>query len=330
MHEANGCLLQEPMDEPGGEFGRRRPRGFGQALDTTTSHSKLAIPPSVLPPPNEALIHWRESQRRLSMSWRAVEAQSSHAKLFSTGKSYNYGVVIPMDIAALRELLTEPRWTPPESASDYAERKERFLELQRAHGRSPSAHEPFPHLVYYQLRGLLAVMLFVVIMAGPALWISVVGDGAEPDAHGSHDSGGHGEGHDSGHGHGDHASIKYTDSQVVVVAIAGIIVITLGLKIVLEYVEETVPREMKGVLDQVYEEFFVLGFLGVSTYFGIQMQVFHSLSMVLYDDENHLVHLFEKVHYDLFFVMIIFMSFAMWLMASAFYAHQRWRSYERF
>ena len=118
--------------------------------------------------------------------------------------------------------------------------------------------------------------------------------------------------------------------QAVATIIAAIIAFTLCLKWTLKYIEEAIPREMRGVLDQIYEEFSVLGFLGVATYFALQFSVLHSLSSVIYGDREHLVHLFEKVHYDLFFVLLIFMGNALWLMICAFYAHRRWQSYERF
>ena len=44
-----------------------------------------------------------------------------------------------------------------------------------------------------------------------------------------------------------------------------------------------------------HEEFSVLGFLGVATYFAVQLQVLHSLSEIVYGERSHLVHLFEKV-----------------------------------
>ena len=52
--------------------------------------------------------------------------------------------------------------------------------------------------------------------------------------------------------------LEYLDTQATLAIITGIIAFTLFLKKCLSMAEEAVPRQMHGVLSQIYEEFTVL------------------------------------------------------------------------
>ena len=159
---------------------------------------------------------------------------------------------------------------------------------------------------------------------------------AHAKAHGGgeEEEGGGGEG---GHGgdapagaHGAHHETGEVDAQSTVIIVAFLIAMTLGFEFAKDMAEEAVPREMRPVLGQIFSEFTVLGFMAMVTYFMIQANVLAAASSLVYHDPEHLVHLFEKVHFDLFFVMMAFAAIAVWLLLATFAARRKWLSFERF
>ena len=113
------------------------------------------------------------------------------------------------------------------------------------------------------------------------------------------------------------------------IIVAFLIAMTLGFEFAKDMAEEAVPREMRPVLGQIFSEFTVLGFMAMVTYFMIQANVFAAASSLVYHDPEHLVHLFEKVHFDLFFVMMAFAAIAVWLLSPP-SPPAGWLSFERF
>ena len=257
-----------------------------------------------------------------------VTRSSMLEQLYTKGTGYNYGVTIALKLDPLREMLKEPVQATFETELNFESRHGRWQELEKAH---QSAHLfPLPRELVDGARSLLVCVLFIGAMASPVI-ISKL----EAVAAAARVATGEGGADEvvlvkAGAGEHGHEDTFFTDMQACVLSIIGIIAFTLLLKLTLKWLEEVIPREMRGVLDQIYEEFTVLGFLGVATYFMVQLDVLQTWSFYVYGDHEHLVHLFEKVHFDLFFVLLIFMGNALWLMICAFYAHRRWQSYERF
>ena len=107
------------------------------------------------------------------------------------------------------------------------------------------------------------------------------------------------------------------------IIVAFLIAMTLGFEFAKDMAEEAVPREMRPVLGQIFSEFTVLGFMAMVTYFMIQANVLAAASSLVYHDPEHLVHLFEKVHFDLFFVMMAFAAIAVWLLVATSMLHAR-------
>ena len=115
--------------------------------------------------------------------------------------------------------------------------------------------------------------------------------------HGAHDEHGraldeHGGEHGGGHGHGDTGPV---DAQSSIGIVIFLVVLTLLFEAFKDWLEELVPDQMEPVLRQIFAEFTVLGFLAMVTYFMIQGSVLSSLSFLIYQDHQHLVHLFENV-----------------------------------
>ena len=68
----------------------------------------------------------------------------------------------------------------------------------------------------------------------------------------------------------------------------------------------------------------MLGFLAMVTYFLTTSRALTVTSSWVYGgDAERLTELFERVHFDLFFVMLLFLGLAFWLMFCTFNSHGR-------
>lgn len=139
-------------------------------------------------------------------------------------------------------------------------------------------------------------------------------DPVEADGHGGgHEDAGHG-----GHGHGHDTHLL--DMQATLGIVAMLIVVTIAFEKAKHHLEHTVPPLMSTILSALFGELTVLGFIALYAFFMLQTGVIDAVSIVIYGDEHHLLHLFEMIHFMLFFVMVIFLFQARH--ASA-YAHAR-------
>ena len=56
---------------------------------------------------------------------------------------------------------------------------------------------------------------------------------------------------------------------------------------------------MQAVLSEVWAQLTVLGFLALATFLMVQSQFLQYVSGAIYGEEEHLVELFEKIHFAL-------------------------------
>lgn len=77
--------------------------------------------------------------------------------------------------------------------------------------------------------------------------------------------------------------------------VIGLILLTILFEWIKDQAEQAVPREMSGVLEHIFGELTVLGFLAMVTYLAIAGNIFARLSNYVYGDDQHLLHLFEQV-----------------------------------
>ena len=95
-------------------------------------------------------------------------------------------------------------------------------------------------------------------------------------------------------------------------AVAVIVFFLIALTILFEYtkeaIEEAADRIMKPVIQGLFGELTVLGFLSIVTFLVTKMGWFSNLSEHLFgeDEEEELLETFEFVHYMLFFIMVFF------------------------
>merc|ERR1719502_1057571 len=64
---------------------------------------------------------------------------------------------------------------------------------------------------------------------------------------------------------------------------------------------------MAEILQAMFGELTVLGFIALCTYFMIKGGLIEWASLTIYHDPEHLLHLFEDIHFMLFFVMLVFL-----------------------
>lgn len=102
------------------------------------------------------------------------------------------------------------------------------------------------------------------------------------------------------------------DTMTLDSAVAVIVFFLIALTIFFEYgkesMEEAADRTMKPVIQGLFGELTVLGFLSMVTFFVTKMGWFSKLSQHLFgeEDKEELLETFEFVHYMLFFIMVFF------------------------
>lgn len=139
------------------------------------------------------------------------------------------------------------------------------------------------------------------------------GDG---DGHGSHaPAGDHGGGgHDASDEHGDgHHGPSPIDDEMALLLMLSLILLSVIFEKTKHHLEHSVDEHKHIILQALFGELTVLGFIALITFFLMDSGVFTTLSLKLYADADHLLHLFEKVHFGLFFVMILFLLLIGWL-----------------
>ena len=104
-----------------------------------------------------------------------------------------------------------------------------------------------------------------------------------------------------------HAVDPALDLQVTLGICFVLISVTIFFEIAKHQLEHNVPPMMTKILEAMFGELTVLGFIALFAYFMIKFGVIEMLSMTLYHDPEHLLHLFEDIHFMLFFVMLIFL-----------------------
>jgi len=119
---------------------------------------------------------------------------------------------------------------------------------------------------------------------------------------------------------------KVTDMEVVLVICMILISLTMFFEWLRHYLQRHTPHMMSNILTALFGELTVLGFIAVFTFFLLASGFMHYMSNQIYHESDRLIELFEAVHFDLFFVMIIFLVQALLLVNSLMRAIKYWHS----
>ncbi|CAB9508822.1 Troponin C, isoform 1 [Seminavis robusta] len=136
---------------------------------------------------------------------------------------------------------------------------------------------------------------------------------------------------------GDAASSEGHEGEVVIrdttvtVIVLFLIALTICFEEIKESIEEAADREMMPVIEGLFGELTVLGFLSVCTFCVTKLGWFTLLSEKLFgdDEEEELLETFELVHYMLFFIMVFFGINVLVLVKDAEHMKRTWWIYNR-
>ncbi|KAL1510146.1 hypothetical protein AB1Y20_006478 [Prymnesium parvum] len=105
--------------------------------------------------------------------------------------------------------------------------------------------------------------------------------------------------------HAAHESHPALDVHTTLGICVLLISITILFEILKHQLEHHVPPMMTSVLQALFGELTVLGFIALFAYFMLRLGFLGWASLMVFGDEEHLVHLFEDVHFLLFFAVIL-------------------------
>ena len=115
--------------------------------------------------------------------------------------------------------------------------------------------------------------------------------------------------------------------QWILLIMMGLMGATVLFEMFRDWLEE-VLASYRMVVDQIWSELSVLGFLALCTFVMIQGGLLPAISTYAFGDPHHLVHMFEVLHYMLFFVLLGFLFFVLWLLFALAQVEKEQRSFE--
>ena len=124
-----------------------------------------------------------------------------------------------------------------------------------------------------------------------------------------------------------------SNPNMVASAVFGIvsllIVATIGFEVIEEKFVHHASKNMKPFVSALFAELTVLGFLSLIVFVIGQAGVITDISLNIFQEEEELQELIEKVHYLLFAVMVLFMMEALLLFKMGNYTVTVWRRFNR-
>jgi len=123
---------------------------------------------------------------------------------------------------------------------------------------------------------------------------------------------------------------KLEASSIVCIVIL-LILITIAFEVSKEKIEDSVSKTNKPIIESLFGEMTILGFLSVLIFFLMKSGLFEMLSTELFGNEEHepLVEIVEQVHFALFFIMIIFVIQVLVLAKQGMNTEREWLKMER-
>jgi hypothetical protein len=121
-------------------------------------------------------------------------------------------------------------------------------------------------------------------------------------------------------------------SQALVLGVVLVLILlTIAFESIKESIEESVDRSMLPIIESLFGEMTVLGFLSVFTLVVTKAGVFETISVHFFGKEEHqlVLELFEMVHYALFFVMVAFVCQVLLLVRQAMQMEAHWCRLDR-
>jgi hypothetical protein len=128
----------------------------------------------------------------------------------------------------------------------------------------------------------------------------------------------------------DESRSEYQHDLIVMVCIViFLILLTVAFEAVKEFLEEAVNDDMKIIVEKLFGELTVLGFLAMVTFLITTSGYFSILSERLLGEEDELLEYFEYVHFSIFFIMIFFVCQVLVLVQEAAQTEKEWIDLDR-
>jgi centrin-1 len=129
------------------------------------------------------------------------------------------------------------------------------------------------------------------------------------------------------------AAEDFVNVSVVVVIVLLLLLLTIFFEHSKEHLEETCRRDgkhMMEILEKLFGEMTVLGFLSLVTFVVTRSGTFRMISEAIYGDEGEeLLEMFELVHFTLFFIMLLFVFQVFVLVKGAIQTEHMWVHMDR-
>ena len=124
---------------------------------------------------------------------------------------------------------------------------------------------------------------------------------------------------------------KLAVSEAIIVIILVLIVLTIIFEHAKEHIEHSVDRAMKPIIESLFGELTVLGFLSLCTFCITKLGVFEELSVKIFgkNEAEELLEIFESVHFALFLVMVLFVLSVLNLVADGKSTEEEWIELEK-
>ena len=115
--------------------------------------------------------------------------------------------------------------------------------------------------------------------------------------------------------------------QWILLIMMGLMGATVLFEMFRDWLEEVLAN-YRMVVDKIWSELTVLGFLALCTFVMIQGGVLPAISTFAFGDPHHLVHLFEVLHFMLFFILLGFLFLVLWLLFALAHIEKEQKSFE--
>lgn len=114
------------------------------------------------------------------------------------------------------------------------------------------------------------------------------------------------------------------DDEMAISMILFLILLTIGFEKIKHGLEHGRSQSEKLVVNALFGEVTVLGFIALVTFFMIKSGMFEYVSMLVYHDDMHMLHLFEDVHFGLFFTMMLYLALVIWVLVVQAATRAKW------
>jgi len=130
----------------------------------------------------------------------------------------------------------------------------------------------------------------------------------------------------------DYREEELVESTFVVCIVLFLLFLTIGFEWLKEHLEHAVTEDLEPVIEKLFGEMTVLGFLSMVTFILNEAGFFRFLSFKIYgenEDGEELLEVFEVVHFAIFFVMVFFFVQVVVLIRQAMWMEEQWHKMDR-